>query len=87
MTIGPLEPVQACSGSVSIYIKAVPSQLLSAHILTKVNFLINSFMLDVLGVLVIVFYIDWTQSLGKSVFCQTTVGIVFLMDRKCEKLN
>jgi hypothetical protein len=28
-----------------------------------------------------------TQSLGKSVFCQTTVGVVVLMDRKSEKLN
>ena len=55
MTLGPLEPVQASSGSVSIQIQASPSQLLSAQILTQVNFLINSFMLDVLGVLVIVF--------------------------------
>ena len=55
MTLGPLEPVQASSGSVSIQIQAGPSQLLSEQILTQVNFLINSFMLDVLGVLVIVF--------------------------------
>ena len=54
MTLGPLEPVQASSGSVSIQIQASPSQLLSEQILTQVNFLINSFMLDVLDMLVIV---------------------------------
>ena len=56
MTLGPLEPVQASSGSVSIQLQAGPSQLLSAQILTQVNFLMNYFMLDVLGMLVIVLY-------------------------------
>ena len=53
MTLGPLEPVQASSGSVSIQLQAGPSQLLSAQILTQVNFLLNSFLLDVLDVLAI----------------------------------
>ena len=55
MTLEPLDPVQASSGSVSIQIQASPSQLLSEQILTQVNFLINSFLLNVLGMLVIVF--------------------------------
>ena len=53
MTLGQLEPVQASSGSVSIQLQAGPSQLLSAHILTKVHFLLNSFLLDVLDTLAI----------------------------------
>ena len=51
MTLGPLEPVQASSGSVSIQIQAGPSQLLSAHSLTKVDFLLNSFLLVVSDIL------------------------------------
>ena len=53
MTLGPLEPVQASSGSVSIQIQAGPSQLLSAQIVIQVNFLLNYFMLDVLDILAI----------------------------------
>ena len=53
MTLGPLEPVQVSSGSVSIQIQAGPSQLLSAQILTQVNFLLNSFLLEVLDILAI----------------------------------
>ena len=30
------------------------------------------------------FYIDLTQSLGKTVFCQMKVGVVVLMDRKSD---
>ena len=51
MTLGPLEPVQASSGSVSIQLQAGPSQLLSAQILTPVNLLLNSVLLDVLDIL------------------------------------
>ena len=51
MTQRPLEPVQACSGSVSIMIEAGPSQLLSEHSLTKVNFLLNCCLIDVLYIL------------------------------------
>ena len=47
MTLGPLELVQACSDSVSILIQAGPSQLLSEHSLTKVNFLLNCCLTDV----------------------------------------
>ena len=53
MTLGPLEPVQASSGSVSIQIQAGPSQLLSAQIVIQVNFLLNYFMLDILDILAI----------------------------------
>ena len=53
MTLGPLEPVQASSGSVSIQIQAGPNQLLSALIVIQVNFLLNYFMLDVLDILAI----------------------------------
>ena len=51
MTLGPLEPVQASSGSVSIKIQAGPCQLLSAQSLILVNFLLNSCLLDVLDML------------------------------------
>ena len=53
MTLGPLEPVQASSGSVSIQIQAGPSQLLSANSLTQVDFLLNSFLLVVANILAI----------------------------------
>jgi hypothetical protein len=53
MTLGPLEPGQASSGSVSIQIQAGPSQLLSAQIVIQVNFLLNYFMLDVLDILAV----------------------------------
>ena len=55
MTLGPLKPVQASSGLVSIQIQAGPSQLLSAPILIQVNFLLNSFLLDVLDMLALAF--------------------------------
>ena len=38
MTEGPLEPVQANSGSVSIQIQAGPGQILSAKTLTQASF-------------------------------------------------
>ena len=76
MTLELLERVQAHFGLVSIHIQSGPNQLLLAPILTHVNFLLNSFLPNVLNIL------DKALISGRSVFCQTTVGVLVIMDRK-----
>ena len=65
MTQGPLEPVQASTGSVSIQIQAGPGQILSAKILTQASFC-QTFARPLFGIYWPSCDIDLTQSIVKS---------------------
>ena len=85
MNQGPLKPVQASSGLVSIQIQAGPSQLLSAPILTQASFLLNSFLLNVRHILALALILIWHSSKASQFSLRQQLVLLFSWTRKVDK--